>query len=90
MSKNLFNYKIEKISVIQVDDDYLADLFGMCDGDELYLEDDMNDYIEEEIADGNIEIEDAETMEEIRELQAIIRKELETSIRVKVEYKKFN
>jgi hypothetical protein len=80
-----FNHKVEKISVIQVDDIYLAYLFGMCDGEELYLEDDMNDYIEEEIADGNIEGE--ETIQEIRELQAIIRAELETSIKVKVEFK---
>lgn len=80
-----FNHKVEKISVIQINDDYLADLFGMCDGEELYLENDMEDYILEEIADGNIEGE--ETIQEIRELQAIIRAELETSIKVKVEYK---
>ena len=80
-----FNHKVEKISVIQIDDGYLADLFGMCDGEELYLEDDMEDYILEEIADGNIEGE--ETLKDIRDLQAIIREELKTSIKVKVEYK---
>lgn len=78
------NHKVEKISVIRINDDYLAYLFGMCDNEELFLEDDMNDYIEEEIADGNIE--GKETIKEIRELQAIIREELKSSIKVKVEY----
>lgn len=75
-------YQIKTISVIQIDDEYLADLFGMCDGEELFLENDMNDYIQEEIADGNIDKYD----EDMRKLQEIIRNELKTSIKVKVEY----
>ena len=76
-------HKIQKISVIQINDEYLADLFGMCEGEEIYLEDDMNDYISEELADGNIDTED---MDDIHELQSIIREELKNSIKVKVEY----
>lgn len=76
-------YKIQKISVIQINDEYLADLFGMCEGEEIFLEDDMNDYILEELADGNIDVED---MDDIHELQSIIREELKNSIKVKVEY----
>lgn len=76
-------HKIQKISVIQINDEYLADLFGMCDGEEIYLEDDMNYYISEELADGNIDEED---MDDIHELQSIIREELKNSIKVKVEY----
>ena len=78
-----FRHKIEKISVIQINDDYLADLFGICDHEPLFLEDDMDDYIQEEIADGNIDEND---MDDILELQKIIREELKTSIKVKVEY----
>ena len=78
-------YRIEKISVIQVNDIYLANLFGMCDGEEIFLENDMNDYILEEIDEGNIDKEDLESIEK---LQEIIRKELETSIKVKAEYNK--
>lgn len=81
-----FKHKIEKISVIQVNDRYLANLFGMCDGEEIFLEDDMNDYILDEIEDGNIE--GKKTIKDIEKLQEIIRKELETSIKVQVEYKK--
>lgn len=77
-----FKHKIEKISVIKVNDMYLANLFGMCDGEEIFLENDMNDYILDEIEDGNIDEED---IKDIQELQEIIRKELETSIKVKVE-----
>lgn len=80
-----FKHKIEKISVIQVNDMYLANLFGMCIGEEIFLEDDMNDYILDEIEDGNIDEED---IKDINKLQEIIRKELETSIKVKVEYEK--
>lgn len=79
-----FKHKIDKISVIEVNDMYLANLFGMCDGEEIFLEDDMNDYILDEIEDGNIE--GKETIKDIEKLQEIIRKELETSIKVKVEY----
>lgn len=80
-----FKHKIEKISVIQVNDMYLANLFGMCDGEEIFLENDMNDYILDEIEYGNIDEED---IKDINKLQEIIRKELETSIKVKVEYNK--
>lgn len=80
-----FKHRIEKISVIQINDMYLANLFGMCDGEEIFLENDMNDYILEEVEDGNIDEED---LKDIEELQEIIRKELETSIKVKVEYNK--
>ena len=76
-------HQIKKISLIQIDDEYLADLFGMCDNEEILLENDMDDYIQEEIADGNIDEDD---MDDIKELQAIIREELKTSIKVKVEY----
>ena len=55
-------YRIEKISVIQVNDIYLANLFGMCDGEEIFLENDMNDYILEEIDEGNIDKEDLESI----------------------------
>lgn len=78
-------YNIEKISVIQINDEWLADLFGVCDSEEIFLEDDMEDYIQEEVADGNIDEDD---LVDIRELQAIIREELKTSIKVKVEYSK--
>lgn len=74
-------YKTKKITVIQIEDEYLADLFGTCDNEEILLEDDMDAYIQEEIADGNI----AEDDKDILELQAIIRKELETAYKVKVE-----
>lgn len=76
-------HKVKKLSVIQVNDMYLANLFGMCDGEEVFLENDMNDYILEEVEEGNIDEED---LKDIEELQEIIRKELETSIKVKVEY----
>lgn len=79
----IFKHNVQKISVIQIDDMYLANLFGMCDGDEIFLKNDMNDYILEEIDDGNIDKEDIKSIEK---LQEIIRKELETSIKVKVEY----
>jgi hypothetical protein len=62
---------------------YLANLFGMCDGEEILLENDMNDYILEEIEEGNIDKED---INDIEELQEVIRKCLETSRQVKVEY----
>lgn len=78
-------HRIEKISVIQINDMYLANLFGMCDGEEIFLENDMNDYILEEVEDGNIDEKD---LKNIEELQEIIRKELETSIKVKVEYRR--
>lgn len=74
-------YETKKITVIQIDDEYLANLFGMCDGEEILLEDDMDDYIQEEIADGNIEEND----KDILELQEIIRNELKTAYKVKVE-----
>lgn len=72
----------ETIRVIKIDDIVLANLFGMCDGEEIFLEGDMQDFINEEIADGNIDEDD----EDILELQSIIRKELETCSKVKIEY----
>ena len=55
----------------------------MCDGEEIFLENDMDDYIQEELVDGNIDESD---MDDILQLQSIIREELKTSIKVKVEY----
>ena len=78
-----FKHNVQKISVIQIDDTYLANLFGMCDGEEIFLENDMDDYIQEELVDGNIDESD---MDDILQLQSIIREELKTSIKVKVEY----
>ena len=44
-----FKISTETITVIKINDMYLANLFGMCDGEEIFLENDMNDYILEEV-----------------------------------------
>ena len=80
-----FKISTETITVIKINDMYLVNLFGMCDGEEIFLENDMNDYILEEVENGNIDEED---IADIEKLQEVIRECLKTSRQVKVEYSK--